>query len=697
EREFYIEVDVYLSPKTTTALKKPPVQRKKTEKRDSRTLSILTTDDNQKKVKEKTSWLNLTRGNGTEWRHATCRLTEESENCTLNVYLGETTLFQMIYVHTLKFTDIRPADRSLFPKDNVLGIHCLSSQRWMATSTTEPLYLALPSSEALHTWLALLRSYASAEIYGQTAASEDGLYRLWRQVDITCAQGRNIIVDNPRGLQEALVDSSKPGRTREGTDDTDASTSVSEVELYCDLFINNTLCGRTAVKRSLGAPEWHEQFVFPDMPQLEQLTVLVYQEKRPLAKPIMVGSVHISLANFRRGEIVEGWFPVLKKGASIAALQVGQVRLKIKIEELIILPGVAYSRALDILDTRNYLDWMDDLESKLKIKHLSGALSAIAISRDKLLRHILEVADREIDGTLNPHNTLFRGNTALTKTAEQLMGWYGRLFLEQSLGNSIRRLCMEGVAIEVDPARTNAKDAERDVERLRSWCADIWKDIYGARAQCPEEFRHMFQRVRELVALRYPDQQKDNLPWQAVNALCFLRYFIPAILYPHLHGLCPGMPDVRVQRTLTLIAKTLQSLANFNANVQKEVFMGGVKTFLEESRSEMFDYVLAVSTPSEATRTTQPSEELQTRTRATRDLNKRKEKMPALQREALPLPPHPIDVPRQLAIISAALTRQAAQVTPVRVPTPGWEPLEKLSARFADVEREALFRVSSLA
>jgi hypothetical protein len=195
----------------------------------------------------------------------------------------------------------------------------------------------------MHTWLALLRSYATPEIYGQASPSDSGLYRIWRQVEITCAQGRNIVVDYPRAMHE---ESSRP---REGApDDADAGTSVSDAELYCDIMINTTLCGRTVVKRSLGTPEWHEHFVFPDLPRLEQLTVLMWQEKKLQTRPSMVGSVHISLANFRRGELVEGWFPVLKNGSSVAALQVGQVRLKIKFDEQIILPAAAYNRVLDV-------------------------------------------------------------------------------------------------------------------------------------------------------------------------------------------------------------------------------------------------------------------------------------------------------------------------------------------------------------
>ena len=54
------------------------------------------------------------------------------------------------------------------------------------------------------------------------------------------------------------------------------------------------------------------------------------------------------------------------------------------------------------------------------------------------------------------------------------------------------------------------------------------------------ELQQLFQRIHDLVAKRFPEQQKD-LPWQAVNAFCFLRYLVPAILHPQLNGLYPGM------------------------------------------------------------------------------------------------------------------------------------------------------------
>jgi hypothetical protein len=86
------------------------------------------------------------------------------------------------------------------------------------------------------------------------------------------------------------------------------------------------------------------------------------------------------------------------------------------------------------------------------------------------------------------HNTLFRGNTTLTKIMELCMLWYGKTFLEASVGSVLRRLCAEKVAIEVDPVRSgkSAKEMEKGVEQLIYWCQEFWKQIYSARKTCPE-------------------------------------------------------------------------------------------------------------------------------------------------------------------------------------------------------------------
>ncbi|KAI0257140.1 Rho GTPase activation protein [Lactifluus subvellereus] len=682
-REFFLPVEVYISNQAAAALRKPN-PRKKAEKRESpRPLSILG-DDNQRKVKEKSSWLSLTRGPTTsdQWRQATCRIAEEEEGCVLNVYLEESILFQSVHLHLLLHTDIRPADQSLFFRKDCVGIHCSADQRWSATRSTEPLYCAFPSTEAMNIWVALLRSYAAPEVHGKSRTDGGGTYRIWRQVDLTCIQGRNI------GVSRSLDPTSGPGAAG------DVEGEGVDLDLFCEVYLNSVLSGRTVVKKSMGSPDWHESFQFTDLPPLQKLAIVVWREKR-MQKPFVIGTVYITLTNFRRGEPVEGWFPVLLGGATTPCTQVGQLRLKVKVDEEIVLSCSKYSKVIDVLDRRNYLDWMIDLGSKFKVEQLSSQLVSIAIAKNILLSNVFEMADREVDGTPSSHRTLFRGNTVLTKTAESLMGWYGKSFLEASVGLTIRRLCLENVSIEVDPLRNakGPKDVERNVDLLVFWCKEIWEQIYSVRQQCPGEMRTLFEHIRQLVAKRYLNgpsaDSNSDLPWQSVSAFCFLRFIVPAILHPHLFGLSPGLPDLPVQRSLTLIAKVIQSLANLNTTVQREQFMRGVKSFLEEKLPEMLDYITVVSTPGSEEPSQPPSEECHVRNRAIRALNERTQAMSELQRESIPSLPHFLDVPRHLAILTSAIARNSRDSSVPQDPV-----IAELYNRCRDVEQHALYRVS---
>lgn len=144
------------------------------------------------------------------------------------------------------------------------------------------------------------------------------------------------------------------------------------------------------------------------------------------------------------------------------------------------------------------------------------------------------------------------------------MAFYGRGFLEASIGKIIRQICLEKITIEVDPNRSgkSPKDVERGVEQLVEWCQTLWDSIYTHRSDCPQyvclskttssltwpllsEMRRLFEHIRKLVETRYKnkdgqDTQNRELPRQSVSAFCFLRFIVPAILHPHLFGLTPG-------------------------------------------------------------------------------------------------------------------------------------------------------------
>ncbi|KAF9241382.1 GTPase activating protein [Melanogaster broomeanus] len=713
-REFMVSVEVYIPTTAGLGLRKPTVSHRKADRKEYRKSG----EDVPKRIREKSSWISLTRSAaGTvHWRPATCKVSDEDDTCLLNIYLDETILYQTIYLHMLNHTDIRHADSSLFFHKNCIGIFSAGGQRWKSGTGSEPIYLHFDDADACNTWLILLRSYARPEIYGQTfIPSDGGLYRMWRQAELTVMQGRNL------GNQKSILDVGASTVTL--AEESRSEADPVDLDVFCEIILNDNVCGRTTVKKGIGSPDWHEHFLFTDLPPFEALEVLVWKEKRVM-KPTLLGSVRIALTNFRRSEEVEGWFPVTHSSGVLTGVQVGEIRMKLRVSEEIILPHSSYSAVLTVRPPAlvisyvdpthrsaryfihaNVLEWMSDFERKLQLHTLSEQLMCFAIAKNVLVEHITEYADREVDGTPSSHNTLFRGNTTLTKTMELAMAFYGKEFLEASIGKILRQLCFEKIAIEVDPNRgKSAKDVERGVELLVEWCQAIWDSIYANRGNCPHEMRRLFEHVRKLVENRYKkkdgqDTQNRELPWQSVSAFCFLRFIVPAILHPHLFGLTPGLPSATVQRSLTLIAKVVQSLANLNATVQKEEYMRGIKDFLQQNIPAMVDYILVVSTPIPDTyspHSGHPTFSHQ-RLKVVNSLHQRGSVMPTLEREAIPLLPHALDIPRHLAYICSSLIRSARAAGSKAKSVEKGDHLSDLCARCFEVEEIGLQRVSQLA
>jgi hypothetical protein len=143
---------------------------------------------------------------------------------------------------------------------------------------------------------------------------------MWRQIEVNCVQGRNLGATRTEGaLPPGTPDSFQEGET-------------ADSEVFCEIYMNDMLVGRTTVKKGIGAPEWQEGFVIPDLPPFENLEVVVLKEKRG-SKTSVLGTVLIILGNFRRGEYVEGWFPVLDNTAANVSNQVGELKLKVRADE----------------------------------------------------------------------------------------------------------------------------------------------------------------------------------------------------------------------------------------------------------------------------------------------------------------------------------------------------------------------------
>lgn len=128
--------------------------------------------------------------------------------------------------------------------------------------------------------------------------------------------------------------------------------------------------------------------------------------------------------------------------------------------------------------------------------------------------------------------------------------------------------------------------------------------------------------------------------------------------------------------------------------------MRGIKEFLTEKRREMMAYIQVVSTPTDpyGSKVGMASDR-HDRLNVVNALRQRASAMPVLDREAIPILPHLLDIPRHLAIITSAVIRSSREFHSKSNATrdPADKALLEFCSRCFEVEEQALLRVSQLA
>ncbi|KAK0702625.1 hypothetical protein B0T21DRAFT_299791 [Apiosordaria backusii] len=595
----------------------------------------------------------------TAWRKVSCILHDNGELKLMTE--NDVTVLSVIELPQLARSAIQQLDRSVLDEDYCLAIFPIYSSTSTQLSIFRPIYVSLESRVLFEVWFVLLRAFTVPDVYtldpasgGQVCEVTDlqaeppgETFRLEKTISVRVTEAKL------RG-RTLLLDGQTPDRHGKGADH-DAITG----NYLAEVILDGEVRARTTTKMNTKKPFWREDCQFVDLPaSLPYLSILLkridgnmesfshqLQATLGLAKTgnlaeVLCGAVDIPLHQLDRGKDHEQWFQICDERQQ----SVGSMLVRVHHEELVVLLSKHYQPLSDLLHrfssgltaqitealpgnlrrvAETFLnifqvsgtsnEWLMNMveeeidgigsQATLKKPRFSGRLkSNDSLESTSDREQIVRDMGKSLQGEAN---LLFRGNSLLTQALEFHMRRLGKEYLHETLAEKIFEINELNPNCEVDPSKLQqGEDAHPHWNQLIQLTNELWGCIASSASRLPPELRHVLKYIRAVAEDRYGDFLR-TVTYTSVSGFLFLRFLCPAILNPKLFGLLRDHPQPRAQRTLTLIAKGLQALANLSTIGKKETWMEPMNRFLGAQRQAFKDFLDAVcAIPAERTKTT---------------------------------------------------------------------------------------------
>ncbi|KAI1091901.1 GTPase [Rostrohypoxylon terebratum] len=579
------------------------------------------------------------RSGATSWRRVSCILQDNGEFKLMTE--NDVAVLSIIELSQLSRCAIQQLDRSVLDEEFCIAIFPIYSPTSRQLSIFRPIYLALDSRVLFEVWFVLLRAFAVPDLYGIEASTDQiteiqefdkefngQLFRLEKTIQIR--------------VTEAKIRKQSPSPENHDRHSKERDPLVGNY--LAEVILDGEVRSRTTTQTDTKNPFWREFAQFTELPpSLPYLSVILkrvdgnleslsHQLQASLGLPktgnlteVLCGVVDIPLDKLERAKDHEQWFQVCDEKQE----SIGSMFVKVNHDELVVLAARDYETLSELLHkfsvgltsqialavpsamrrlaelflnifqvSGSSSEWLmalveeeiDGIGSQNSVKRLrfsrrlkSNESSNSASDRDQLVRDMKSLAGEA--------NLLFRGNTLLTQALEFHMRRLGKEFLEEILVEKIFEINELNPDCEVDPSRIQHGDEmQSHWSQLIQLTTEIWECIADSATKLPLELRQILKYVRAVAEDRYGDFLR-TVNYTSVSGFLFLRFICPAILNPKLFGLLRDNPRPRAQRTLTLIAKGLQALANLSTFGKKESWMEPMNKFLSIHRQPFKDYI----------------------------------------------------------------------------------------------------------